>query len=169
MQNRKPMPKKRKYAESSSSCLHGPHEFSVDGSVIARDGLEEEVQVAAKEAKVKIDALQRRHLLRESSQDDDEDDAEWSMYVKRIGKNNKNRRQLAASLHHGGEEEACAFCRGWAGVKKCPFHDEEERGRMRFVGDMEEGVKLMQEEEEERISAEEAWNHWFYEGCNLDV
>lgn len=75
----------------------------------------------------------------------------------------------------------CAFCYGWNGVQRCPFHCKEESAKMAFVGDLRKAAKSTWNEIVEQHGkvhqvvdgeveggADPEWTSWFLEGSNLD-
>lgn len=185
IQNGRPMPKKRKYVQGEETkgakllrFANGDADDATESVVVERERLEEEVRTAL---------LQKESGMHLTPMVAEEDRAEWSMYERKWGKNNKlrpgrrEREKKVYPFHFSRqvknrdqreppplvEKKECAFCTGWSGVQQCPFHCRHER--MMFVGDLAEGVAHLRDvQKAQREEQRKQWREWFYEGSNLE-
>lgn len=132
----------------------------------------------------------------------DSSDDEWVLpgkQKKQRKKNKKDKRRMrmlddddcdeaatrgrSPSAPPGAEQDgaaSCAFCMGWTGVKRCPFHCAEGLAGMGYVGEFRDGARewnsivermttVQQQQQQQKGDEEgmEEWRKWFFEGANL--
>jgi len=157
----KPMQNKRKYADvekkAALHCSNVAFEAGDDHNTPGTPPSDDDKEDAAATAPVLTPPNPRR--AKRQQEYSSGSDCEWDGKSCQKTKRRRRRRVKKGVLPLGGRmlfkpadlsggegsaaqcSDICAFCAGWKGTVRCPFHDEEEQANMVFVGDIRNAAK----------------------------